>query len=74
MSDAKDLLSKGAEFYKLGKYKEALKSFEEAIKIDPNCAKAWNDRGVTLYKLRMYREALMSFEEAIRLKPDFVEA
>lgn len=74
MAEAEDLLSKGVEFYRLGKYKEALKSFEEVIKIKPDSARAWNDRSATLYKLKIYREALISFEEAIRLKPDFLEA
>ena len=31
-----------------GKYDEAIKAYDEAIRLDPNYAKAWNNKGNAL--------------------------
>jgi tetratricopeptide (TPR) repeat protein len=49
----------------LGRYEEALASFDKAIELDPNDAWAWSLRGMALVSLGRYEEALASFDKAI---------
>ena len=44
--------NKGIALDNLGKYDEAIKAYDEAIKLDPNDAVAWNNKGVALFSLR----------------------
>jgi Flp pilus assembly protein TadD len=44
-----------------------MKCYDEAIKLDPNYATAWNHKGAALGRLGKY-------DEAIKLNPNFVEA
>ena len=60
----------GIDFSSQGKYDEAIESFDEAIRLDPNDAKAWNSKGNALNSQGKYDEAIESFEEAIRLDPN----
>ena len=48
--------------------------YEEAIRLKPDHASAWNDKGYALINLGRYEDALLSLEEAIRLKPDHASA
>ena len=41
-----------------GKYDEAIKAFDEAIRLDPNLAGAWNNKGVALNSQGNYDEAI----------------
>ena len=61
---------KGIELYKQGKYDEAIQAFDEAIGLDPNCAKAWSHKGYALSKQGKYDEAIECLNEAIRLDPN----
>jgi len=56
-------LDEGIKFGRLQKY-------EEAIRLDPNHATAYNNKGNALYVLRRYEEALVAYEQAIRLDPN----
>jgi len=58
----------------LKRYEEALAAYEQAIRLDPNYAKAYYNIGVALYDLKRYEEALAAFEQAIRLDPDYADA
>ena len=40
------------------------------LKIDPNCAIAWNDLGLTRQSLAQFNEAISSYEQALQLTPD----
>jgi tetratricopeptide (TPR) repeat protein len=61
--------NKGKTLYRLGEYDEAIKAFDEAIRLDPNYAKAWNNKGIVLKNQGKYDEAIKAFDEAIRLDP-----
>jgi tetratricopeptide (TPR) repeat protein len=52
----------------------ALSSFQEALRIDPNNANAHRDSGVAYYQLKQFSQALESLQRAIRLKPDNANA
>ena len=75
-------IQKTAEnFYTLGniqkkqkKFKEALGSFEEAIKLNPNFSEAYNNLGSTQKSLNKFKEAILSYEKSISLKASNIEA
>lgn len=51
------------------KYPEALHEFEEAIRLRPSNAEAYNDQALTLMKLGRNREAIASFESSLQIRP-----
>ena len=65
--------NKGIEFYKQGKYDQAGKSFEEAIKIKPNDVYALYGLGNTHYCKAKYDEAVKVYTRAININPDYAK-
>ncbi len=58
---------------KLGKYREAIVDYDQAIELDPEYAKAYHNRGNAKYHLGKYREALVNYNQAIELDPKNTE-
>ena len=58
----------------LGRFDEALASFNRALRLRPDHPTAHHDRGNVLMRLGRVAEAVASFDEAIALRPDHVEA
>jgi tetratricopeptide (TPR) repeat protein len=54
-------------------YEEALESFEESIRIDPDLAEPWYNKGVLLYWSEPHK-ALRCFNQTLKLNPNFAEA
>jgi tetratricopeptide (TPR) repeat protein len=54
----------------LGRYEEAVASYDKAIEIKPDNDSAWNNRGNALDELGRYSEAIASYDKAIEIKPD----
>ena len=67
-------MKEGNRLYELKRYKEALESYNQSIRLDPNNAVAYFNRGVCLSDLNKKQEAIESYIEAIRLKPDYTKA
>jgi tetratricopeptide (TPR) repeat protein len=67
-------LEEGNSHYKANRFTEALIAFEEALRLDPNDATAYNGKGKALRRLNRYEEALVTFEQAIRLNPHYPKA
>ncbi len=65
--------NKGIEFYKQGKYDQAGKSFEEAIKIKPNDVYALYGLGNTHYCKAKYDEAVKVYTRAININPEYAK-
>jgi CHAT domain-containing protein/lipoprotein NlpI len=61
---------RGLDLSNLGRYEEALASFDKCLTIKPDEHLAWNNRGVVLFNLERYQEALASFDKALEIKPD----
>ena len=57
-----------------GKLKEAIESYDKAIKLKSDYLEAYNNRGNTLRNLGRLDESIMSFEQALVLRPNFSEA
>jgi tetratricopeptide (TPR) repeat protein len=64
----------GNFLYNLGRYEEAIASYDRAIAIKPDLYRAWISRGVALGDLGRYEEEITSYEQAIAIKPDLYEA
>ena len=56
-----------------GSYDEAIRSFDEAIRLDPNNAVIWSNKGNVLSLQGNYNESVNAFDEAIRLDPNNAE-
>lgn len=62
------ILSNRAEFaYYMRNFAEALRLYDEVLKIDPNFISATIERGMVLMQLRKYPDAIACFEKARRL-------
>ncbi|KAB8321224.1 CHAT domain-containing protein, partial [Tolypothrix campylonemoides VB511288] len=52
---------------KLGRYDDAVASYDKAIEIKPDKHEAWYNRGIALRHLKRYEDAVASYDEALRL-------
>jgi len=55
-------------------HKEAIASYDQALKIKPDDHEAWNNRGNSLDALGRKEEAIASYDQALKIKPDDHEA
>ena len=60
----------GYVYVESGKYKEAIDSFEQALRIKPDYAEVHYNLGYVYVKLGKYKDAIDSYKQAIRIKPD----
>lgn len=65
---------KGNELYGEGKYPDAIKQYEEALKRNPNDAKLFANKATALMKLMEYPSALIDINKCIDLDPTYVKA
>ena len=66
--------NKGAALDDQGKHDEAIKAYDEAIRLDPNDANAWYNKGVSLLKQGKFNESLQVLNKTIELEPDLAMA
>jgi stress-induced-phosphoprotein 1 len=64
----------GNEFFKAGKYPEAVKSYSESIKRNPLNPIPYSNRATAFTKLGEFREAIKDCDKAIELDPTFIKA
>jgi tetratricopeptide (TPR) repeat protein len=70
LGDAEKWFEQGYALYDEGRYKEAITSFDHALKIKPDNHEAWNNRGAALFNLGRLKEAISSYDNALKIKPD----
>ncbi|NCQ99530.1 MAG: tetratricopeptide repeat protein, partial [Microcystis aeruginosa L211-101] len=58
----------------LGRYEEAIASYDQALEFKPDKHEAWTNRGIALGNLGRYEEAIASYDRALEIKPDDHEA
>ena len=56
------------------KYDEAVKAYDEAIKLDPSYDSAWYSKGRALNSQGEYDEAIKAYDEATRFNPNYAFA
>jgi tetratricopeptide (TPR) repeat protein len=66
--------NKGYALSSQGKYDEAIKAYDEAIRIDPKSFAAWTNKGDALNAQGKYDEAIKTYDEAIKLDPNIAIA
>jgi|TARA_B100001964_G_scaffold181083_1_gene200205 tetratricopeptide (TPR) repeat protein len=66
----KDIFKEGYNLYKLGKFEEAIKCYDEVLKIDPKDIDALNNKGIVLGKLGKLDEAIKCYDEASKINPE----
>ena len=66
----KIFVNKGRILYIQGKYDEALKNYEEVLKIDSQEAKGWSGKGIALLGSGKFEEAQASFKKVRAIKPE----
>ena len=64
----------GGTQFNLGRYEEAIASYDQAIEIKPDKDEPWYNRGVALANLGRDEDAIASYDKAIEIKPDKDEA
>jgi tetratricopeptide (TPR) repeat protein len=68
--------NQGVELMQNKQFAQAQKKFEQAVKLDPNLAEAYNNLAFTLRKQgsKNYQRSLAFYNKAIELKPKLAEA
>jgi tetratricopeptide (TPR) repeat protein len=56
--------------HQLGRDEAALRDLDEALRINPKFADAYQNRGVIKNALKLFSEALADFNQALKLNPD----
>ncbi len=74
LDDAKECINYGLFQYNKGKYDDAIRAFDKAVKLNPRSAAAWNNKGIALKALNRYDEAITACEMALRLDPRYADA
>ena len=64
----------GEAYGQLGRHREAIEAYREALRLKPDSAPAWFNLGLAYGELGRHREAIEAYREALRLKPDDAEA
>jgi tetratricopeptide (TPR) repeat protein len=66
VKSAEDWFNEGVALDDQGNYADAIKAYDEAVKLDPNYAEAWYNNGNALYRQGKYDESIKAFNEAIK--------
>ena len=65
---------KGLNYFAQHKFEQAIKEYDEAIKLDPKLAAAHNNLGSAYFALTRYTEAAAAFQQATQLDPKYGQA
>ncbi|HLO84095.1 MAG TPA: tetratricopeptide repeat protein, partial [Nostocaceae cyanobacterium] len=68
------LLELGNLYYAAQDFLQAILSYDQAVKFQPDFHQAWYNRGVALFNVGRYEEAISSYDQAVKFKPDKHEA
>lgn len=72
-ASAATYLKQGLRHYDLGRWREAIVSFEEAISIRPDYDVAHFSLGIVYSRVGRWKEALASFKKAVEISPNYAE-
>jgi tetratricopeptide (TPR) repeat protein len=72
--NAQEWLSKGISLYRSEKIEDAIKCYDEALKIDPQDVYARKNKDIALDILRKFKESIKSYDKALKINPKNAEA
>ncbi len=72
-SPGQEALDRGGEWYRNGRFKEAISAFREATQLDPGLLKAWENLGWAHRRMDQNDEAIGVWETVLKVAPDTVE-
>ena len=58
----------------MNQYKRAIEDYDEAVKLNPEYAEAYNNRGVAYAGLNRHERAIEDYDVAVKLNPDYAAA
>jgi tetratricopeptide (TPR) repeat protein len=64
----------GLAYDRIGKYEEAIKELNEALRLNPDYIEVHNNLGVTYDRMGMPEEAVKELKKALKLNPNYTEA
>jgi Tfp pilus assembly protein PilF len=65
------LLDQGITYYNQHQYLKSIQTFEQSVKLAPDCSKCWTNLGAALSKVERYTDAIECYKKAIVLTPDY---
>jgi S1-C subfamily serine protease/Flp pilus assembly protein TadD len=68
--DALAWASLALAYGEMGRHREAIEAYREALRLKPDYHDAWYNLGTSYERMGRYREAIEAFREALRLNPD----
>jgi len=66
---SRESFTSGMRKFELDNLPEAIKHFEEAVKINPRYAEAYYNIGECYYYLKEYNKAIEAYEQAVKIEP-----
>ncbi len=67
---AEQKFNEGNELYYQKNYQGAISKYNDAIKLNPNYADAYNNRGAAYDELKNYQQAISDYNQSIKLNPN----
>ena len=67
---AKTFYDQGESYSKQKNWDQAIGAYQQAVRIDPKYAEAWNNMGFCYRKVKQYDKALDAYKHAMALKPN----
>lgn len=64
----------GLAYDRIGKYEEAIKELNEALRLNPGYIEVHNNLGVTYDRMGRHEDAVNELKEALKLNPNYAEA
>ncbi len=68
--EAETWFNRGNQQYDAGNFKEAIASYDQVLKFQPDDHETWYERGNALLNLEQFEEAIASFDQALKFQPD----
>lgn len=68
--DSRTLIAMGEDLISNRNFQDAIRCFEQALKLDPTNDLAWGAKALTLDYLKRYEEALQCYDRALECNPN----
>lgn len=69
VSRFKAFIHSGNSYYQIKQYCQAIRAYDEALRLNPKSAMAYNNRGNAYDALKQYWQAIQDYDDALELNP-----